>query len=292
MCADDVVCCGAEPLAFLDYVAVGQRRARRGRRAGRIGRRRLSRGRLRARRRRDGRASGADGRRRVRPGGLLPRRRRARRRHRRLRGPRRRRDPRPGGVRAARERLLARPRARRAVGPRSDRPYQVQLRRTLGDAGRDAAIAAEPERGAGDPRRRAADPDPDLRAGGPRRPGRLRAAGADVHGLAHITGGGLPGQRPAGAARRPRRPASTRVAGRCRRSCALFGALGGLDDEELRATFNGGLGMVVVLPRAAVPAATAAIEGFGIPSRSSARSWTRRRSMAGATLEATLEGLA
>ena len=24
MCADDVVCCGAEPLAFLDYVAVGQ----------------------------------------------------------------------------------------------------------------------------------------------------------------------------------------------------------------------------------------------------------------------------
>ena len=24
MCADDVVCCGAEPLAFLDYVAVGR----------------------------------------------------------------------------------------------------------------------------------------------------------------------------------------------------------------------------------------------------------------------------
>ena len=24
MCADDVVCCGAEPLAFLDYIAVGQ----------------------------------------------------------------------------------------------------------------------------------------------------------------------------------------------------------------------------------------------------------------------------
>ena len=24
MCADDVVCCGAEPLAFLDYMAVGQ----------------------------------------------------------------------------------------------------------------------------------------------------------------------------------------------------------------------------------------------------------------------------
>ena len=35
----------------------------------------------------------------------------------------------------------------------------------------------------------------------------------------------------------------------------LFGALGGLDDDELRATFNGGLGMVVVLPPAAVEAA-------------------------------------
>ena len=32
----------------------------------------------------------------------------------------------------------------------------------------------------------------------------------------------------------------------------LFGALGGLDDEELRATFNGGLGMVLVVPPAAV----------------------------------------
>jgi phosphoribosylaminoimidazole (AIR) synthetase len=28
----------------------------------------------------------------------------------------------------------------------------------------------------------------------------------------------------------------------------LFGALGGLDDDELRATFNGGLGMALVLP--------------------------------------------
>jgi phosphoribosylaminoimidazole (AIR) synthetase len=28
---------------------------------------------------------------------------------------------------------------------------------------------------------------------------------------------------------------------------AVFGALGGIEDEELRATFNGGLGMVVVV---------------------------------------------
>ena len=67
MCADDVVCCGAEPLAFLDYVAVGRVVPGMGRRARRLGRGRLSRGGLRARRRRDGRASGADGGRRVRP---------------------------------------------------------------------------------------------------------------------------------------------------------------------------------------------------------------------------------
>ena len=30
----------------------------------------------------------------------------------------------------------------------------------------------------------------------------------------------------------------------------LIGALGGLDDAELRATFNGGLGMVVAVPPA------------------------------------------
>jgi phosphoribosylaminoimidazole (AIR) synthetase len=44
----------------------------------------------------------------------------------------------------------------------------------------------------------------------------------------------------------------------------LFGALGGLDDDELRATFNGGLGMVVVLPGEAVEVATRALEGHGI----------------------------
>ena len=39
----------------------------------------------------------------------------------------------------------------------------------------------------------------------------------------------------------------------------LFGALGGLDDAEVRATFNGGIGMVVVLPPAAV---TTVIDAF------------------------------
>ena len=37
----------------------------------------------------------------------------------------------------------------------------------------------------------------------------------------------------------------------------LVGALGGLDDDELRATFNGGLGMVVVVAPEAVDATIA-----------------------------------
>ena len=44
----------------------------------------------------------------------------------------------------------------------------------------------------------------------------------------------------------------------------LFGALGGLGDDELRATFNGGLGMVAVLPAAAVPTAIGALATHGV----------------------------
>ena len=46
----------------------------------------------------------------------------------------------------------------------------------------------------------------------------------------------------------------------------LIGALGGLEDDELRATFNGGLGMVAVLPHAAADAAQAAFAEHGIGS--------------------------
>ena len=94
------------------------------------------------------------------------------------------------------------------------------------------------------------------RARGPR--GRRR-----LHGLAHITGGGLPGNVPRalpdGLAARldPSRWPMPSV-------MRLFGALGGLDDDELRATFNGGLGMVMVVPPAAVAAAMAALAGQGI----------------------------
>ena len=59
MCADDVVCSGAEPLFFLDYVAVGVLDPDAGRRAGRRHRRGVPGRRLRPGRWRDGGASRA-----------------------------------------------------------------------------------------------------------------------------------------------------------------------------------------------------------------------------------------
>ncbi len=93
----------------------------------------------------------------------------------------------------------------------------------------------------------------------------VRAAGADVHGIAHVTGGGLPGNVPRilpdGLAVRLD-PALWAMPSVMR----LLGALGGLAGPELRATFNGGLGMVLAVPQAAaaVEAALAAAAGEGI----------------------------
>jgi phosphoribosylformylglycinamidine cyclo-ligase len=91
----------------------------------------------------------------------------------------------------------------------------------------------------------------------------VRAVGEDVHGIAHVTGGGLPGAVPrivpAGLAARIS-PATWPMPSVMR----LLGALGGLDAAELRATFNGGLGMVVAVPARAVAAALAAAEEAGV----------------------------
>ncbi len=95
----------------------------------------------------------------------------------------------------------------------------------------------------------------------------VRAAGErlDVHGIAHVTGGGLPGNVPRivpdGLAARldPGRWAMPSV-------MRLLGTLGRLADAELRATFNGGLGMVLALPPgAAVEAALATAAAQGMP---------------------------
>ena len=134
-----------------------------------------------------------------------------------------------------------------------ERPYQEQLSKTLGDAGRDAALAAEPEHelaSMGDvlltPTRIYAQQVLTSRRA-------LRAAGHDMHGLAHITGGGLSGNVPRalpadlGARLDPERWEMPSV-------MRLQAALGGLEEAEVRATFNGGLGMIAVVdPAAAGP---------------------------------------
>ncbi len=139
-----------------------------------------------------------------------------------------------------------------------DRPFQEQLALSLGDAERDEIIRAEPEVGlatVGDvlltPTRIYARRVLEARRA-------LDDAGHDLRGVAHVTGGGLPGNVPRalpadlGARLDPSRwrmPSAMR----------LIGALGGIDDAELRATFNGGLGMVLVVALEGVPALLAAL---------------------------------
>jgi phosphoribosylformylglycinamidine cyclo-ligase len=144
-------------------------------------------------------------------------------------------------------------------------PYQARLRRSLGDAEADSAVAFAPNEAMATlgeivlaPTRIYARSILAARAA-------VRATGLDIHGIAHITGGGLPANVP--------RAMPDTVAARLDPALwtmpsvmRLFGALGGMDDEELRATFNGGLGMVVVLPPAAVPPAIEVFEGNGIPA--------------------------
>jgi phosphoribosylformylglycinamidine cyclo-ligase len=133
-------------------------------------------------------------------------------------------------------------------------PYLEFVRRTLGEQELERVSADDPEHvmaSLGDvlltPTRVYAPHVLALRAD-------LRARGLTVRGYAHITGGGLPGNVPRvlaeGAAARvdPSRwpvPAVMRY----------LAALGGLDPAEMRAIFNGGIGMVAVVePSAARPA--------------------------------------
>ena len=137
-------------------------------------------------------------------------------------------------------------------------PYQARLRRSLGEAATDALMAEAPGEAM-------ATLGEILLT-----PTRIYAravlaarSAVDIRGLAHITGGGLPGNVPRAlpehlAARLdPTRWSMPSV-------MRLFGALGGLDDTELRAVFNGGLGMIAVVPVTEVATATASLADFGI----------------------------
>jgi phosphoribosylformylglycinamidine cyclo-ligase len=92
---------------------------------------------------------------------------------------------------------------------------------------------------------------------------RLDEAGAPLAGVSHITGGGLPGNVPR---------ALVESLGACVHPSTwpmpsimrLVGALGGLSDAELRSTFNGGLGMVCVVPAAGVATAISSLAEDGL----------------------------
>jgi phosphoribosylformylglycinamidine cyclo-ligase len=142
-------------------------------------------------------------------------------------------------------------------------PYQARLRRTLGDRTTDELLANAPHEAMttlGEvlltPTRIYARAVLEVRAA-------LGKDGHDIHAAAHITGGGLPGNVPRAlpegfmARMDPRRWSVPSV-------MRLFGALGGLEDDELHATFNGGLGMVLVVPPAAIPAAIRVAAAHGV----------------------------
>jgi len=143
------------------------------------------------------------------------------------------------------------------------RPYQEQLMLTLGREAAAEAMAAEPGHALATLGDILLTPTTVYAGALLRVRGAIRAAGHDLRGLAHITGGGLHGNvpraLPEGLAARLD-PSTWRMPSIAR----LIGALGGLDDGELRATFNGGLGMIAVVDPAAVPVTLAAFAAEGV----------------------------
>ena len=143
--------------------------------------------------------------------------------------------------------------------------YAGLLRRVLGDGAADDALAREmhdADATLGDvllmPTRIYARDLLAMRAA-------LGSAGHAIRGIAHITGGGLPGNVPRAlpAALGARLdPAAWPMPSVMR----VLGALGGIADAELRATFNAGLGMTVVVAAEAAPAAVELARTRGIPA--------------------------
>ena len=142
-------------------------------------------------------------------------------------------------------------------------PYQARLRRTLGDAATDDLLVDAPHETMATLGEVLLTPTRIYARAVLAAREALVRDGHDIRGAAHITGGGLHGNVPRalpdGLAARvdPRRWRMPSV-------MRLFGALGGLDDEELRATFNGGIGMVLIVPPDAIPAVITETSAHGV----------------------------
>ncbi len=144
-----------------------------------------------------------------------------------------------------------------------DRPYLEVVRAALGASEAERVAVEEPALAAatlGDvllaPTRIYAADVLALRAS-------LADAGVPLRGLAHVTGGGLPGNVPRAL---PGHLAARLVPGSWPEPSVvrLVVALAGMSEPEARATFNAGLGMVAVLPRDGVAPARAFLAGRGI----------------------------
>ncbi len=142
-------------------------------------------------------------------------------------------------------------------------PYQERLRRSIGDAATEAALALEPNQAMATLGEVVLTPTTVYAGAILRLRAALETAGHDLRGIAHITGGGLPGNAP--------RMLPDGLAARLDPDLwpmpsvmRLFGALGGLEDDELRATFNGGLGMVVAVAPEAVAATLSSFRADGL----------------------------
>jgi phosphoribosylformylglycinamidine cyclo-ligase len=144
-------------------------------------------------------------------------------------------------------------------------PYMELIGRFLGEGGLEDASAAEPELALatlGDvlltPSRIYARDALALRD-------ELDGAGTPLRSLAHITGGGLPGNVP-----RALPPSlAARVDPGSWEGGSIFrlvAYLAALEGEELRATLNSGLGMVAVVPAEGADRALRFLAGRGVPA--------------------------
>ena len=144
-------------------------------------------------------------------------------------------------------------------------PYQVRLRRTLGDAAAEDVLRDAPHETMATLGEILLTPTRIYARAVLAAREALVAAGSDLHGLAHITGGGLPGNVPRAL---PDGLAARLDPTRWRMPSVmhLFGALGGMDEAELRATFNGGIGMIAVVAPDSVPVVIEALAAHGVPA--------------------------
>ena len=137
-----------------------------------------------------------------------------------------------------------------------ERPYAEQLTLSLGEAERDAILATEPVVALATVGEVLLTPTRIYATDILRARRAVRQAGHDLRGVAHVTGGGLPGNLPRsvpdglGVRVDPERWPLPSV-------IRLVAALAGIEGEEMRATFNGGIGMALVVAPAALPALVA-----------------------------------